>query len=245
MKLLTSSLAQTLLLFLSATSFTPVASASDSSDTHISCVARSPTTGLYYDLNAISLTPPESKDGAKIHKGDRDESWQARGHDYGTNFTINICSPVIEDVEDVEGVEKSRWKNVSAYYEKSGKVYSIGCVLRRITITNVFENTNKIWHRQQASDPFFRGRKLVLNYTDGSPCPAASSDRYSNPRTKSTIMSFLCDRDAHASQTAVSFVGTMDECTYFFEVRSSVACGGMAPGPDGQGLGPGGVFGVM
>lgn len=97
--------------------------------------------------------------------------------------------------------------------------------------------------RQQASDPFFRGRKLVLNYTDGSPCPGEYMGNGS--RTKSSLMSFLCDRDAHASQTAVSFVGTMDECTYFFEVRSSVACGGMAPGPDGQGLGPAGVFGVM
>ena len=57
-------------------------------------------------------------------------------------------------------------------------------------------------------------------------------------------MSFLCDRDSLSAQAVISFVGTMDSCTYFFEVRSSAACGGVASAP-GEGLGPGGVFGVM
>lgn len=126
MKLLTSSLLQSLLLL--STSLAPV-KASDSSETLASCVARSPTTGLYYDLNTISLAPPELKDGEKVRKGAREESWQAKGHDYPANFTINVCAPVIEDIQDVVGVEKSRWKNVSAYYEKSGKIYSLGYVL--------------------------------------------------------------------------------------------------------------------
>jgi cation-dependent mannose-6-phosphate receptor len=90
------------------------------------CVARSPTSGLYFDLNAISLSPPETKNGKKVEKDAREESWHARGHDYPANFTINICAPVIEDVKDVVGIESSRWKNVSAYYEQAGKIYSIG-----------------------------------------------------------------------------------------------------------------------
>jgi cation-dependent mannose-6-phosphate receptor len=57
-------------------------------------------------------------------------------------------------------------------------------------------------------------------------------------------MSFLCDREAPNAQAIVSFVGSMDSCTYFFEVRSAAACGGVAMAPEG-GLGPGGVFGVM
>lgn len=93
------------------------------------CIAHSPTSGLYFDLNAISLSPPQLKDGEKVHKGDRDESWHGRGYDYGANFTLNICAPVLEKVRDVVGVESARWKNVSAYYEKDGKVYSIGSVL--------------------------------------------------------------------------------------------------------------------
>lgn len=90
------------------------------------CVARSPTTGLYFDLSALSLSPPELKDGKKVVKDARDDSWHAKGHDYPANFTINICAPVIENVTDVVGVESSRWKNVSAYYERDEKVYSIG-----------------------------------------------------------------------------------------------------------------------
>ncbi|KAJ9266366.1 hypothetical protein DTO212C5_6289 [Paecilomyces variotii] len=206
------------------------------------CTVQSPTSGMYFDLNAISLSPPEKKDGRKLHKDDRDESWLAKGHDYPANFTINICAPVIENISDVVGVDKSRWRNVSAYYEQNGKIYSIG---------------------QQASEPIFRGRKLILNYTDGSPCPSSSTfdsrnildgDKGSDfdtiqsydkdVRRKSTIMSFLCDREPMAPRAAVSFVGTMDHCTYFFEVRSPAACGGVAYAPNG-GLGPAGVFGVI
>lgn len=91
------------------------------------CVALSPTSGHYYDLTAISLAPPEIKDG-KIAQDARNESWFARGHDYPANFTLNICAPVLEDVEDVVGIPSSRWKNISAYYEQKGKIYSIGYV---------------------------------------------------------------------------------------------------------------------
>lgn len=102
--------------------------ASDSSapkDALSPCVVRSPTTGLFYDLNTISLSPP-LVDGDKPRKGARDESWHARGHDYNANFTLNICAPVVEDIKDVVGVDRARWRNVSAYYEREGKVYSIG-----------------------------------------------------------------------------------------------------------------------
>jgi cation-dependent mannose-6-phosphate receptor len=66
------------------------------------------------------------KNGKKVEKDARDESWHAKGHDYPANFTVNICAPVIEDVKDVVGVDSSRWRNVSAYYEQAGKIYSIG-----------------------------------------------------------------------------------------------------------------------
>lgn len=90
------------------------------------CVARSPTSGMYFDLSVISLAPPELKNGKQVNKDDRGESWHAKGHDYLANFTLNICAPVIEKVEDVVGVEPSLWKNVSAFYERDGKTYSIG-----------------------------------------------------------------------------------------------------------------------
>lgn len=128
MKLSSSPLLSTFLLLSPFTKPAAALSSSDSEDALSPCVAHSPLTGLYYDLSAISLHPPELKDGERLHKGDRNESWHARGHDYPSNFTLNICDPVIEDVKDVVGVEESRWANVSAYYELDGRIYSIGYV---------------------------------------------------------------------------------------------------------------------
>ena len=117
------------------------------------CVARSPTTGLYFDLNAISLSPPETKNGKKVDKDAREESWHARGHDYPANFTINICAPVIEDVKDVVGIEASRWKNVSAYYKQAGKIYSIGYDIHTEVPGASFPYGNLLW-TGDGSKPF-------------------------------------------------------------------------------------------
>ncbi|KAI9695512.1 MAG: Cation-independent mannose-6-phosphate receptor CI-MPR [Candelina mexicana] len=111
------------------------------------CTIHSPNTNSFFDLTPISLSPPE--EGKKAHKDDRTESWHAKGYDYPANFTINFCAPVIEEVKNVVGVKEELWRNVSAYYVADGKTYSIG---------------------SESSEPIFRGRKLVLNYTDGSPC---------------------------------------------------------------------------
>ena len=113
------------LLFLSSILGQSCAAGSSHLNDKSPCVAHSPISGLYYDLNAISISPPELKNGKKA-SSDRDESWHAKGHDYPANFTLNVCAPVIEDLQDVVGVPSSRWKNVSAYYEQEGKIYSIG-----------------------------------------------------------------------------------------------------------------------
>lgn len=117
------------------------------------CTVYNPSNGNTYDLNTITVQP--LIDHKKAHKDDRIESWHARGYDYDTNFTMNFCAPVIEAMEDVVGVEEPLWKNVSAFYTVGKKTYSMG---------------------QASTEPFFRGRKLVLNYTDGSPCEL-NSDR--------------------------------------------------------------------
>lgn len=127
-----------------------------------------------------------------------------------------------------------------------------------------------------------RGRKLVLQYINGSPCgkktkskqvkrldykkdddkielpPSRSDDDEdedededdeddsdSTLRRKSTTISFLCDRDPGASQASISFVGTdPDECSYFFEARSSHACAHAEPHKPGS-VGPGSIFGLI
>ncbi|MCJ1478265.1 Cation-independent mannose-6-phosphate receptor CI-MPR [Lambiella insularis] len=208
------------------------------------CVVHSESRGLQFDLNQLAVSPPQ--DGKKAHKDDREESWHARGYDYGSNFTLNFCAPVIEELEDVVGIDEKLWKNVSAYYTRKGKTYSIG---------------------QTATAPVLRGRKLVLNYTEGSPCDKSAAGRSrdltraskevddkeddrkhskggsGDARRKSTIISLLCDRELSVKAT-VSFVGVSpDECTYFFESRSVAACGSVSE--EQQALGPAAVFGVI
>ena len=82
-----------------------------------SCTIRSPSSGAYYDLNTITV---------QRLKDDRTNSWHARGYDYGTNFTLNFCAPVIETLDDVVGIDEGLWGNVSAFYKMNGKTYSIG-----------------------------------------------------------------------------------------------------------------------
>lgn len=90
----------------------------------VPCTIHSPNSGSFYDLRSLSLSLPDPDKKAK--PGSKTDSWQARGWDYGSNFTMNICAPVVEDIKDVVGVDKAQWKNVSAYYIKGDKTYSMG-----------------------------------------------------------------------------------------------------------------------
>jgi cation-dependent mannose-6-phosphate receptor len=89
------------------------------------CTIVSPK-GHFYDLRSLTATLPV--EGKKATKYQKTEDWPAQGYDYhnGTDFKLNICAPVIGEVEDVVGVDKGLWRNVSAYYELDSKNYSIG-----------------------------------------------------------------------------------------------------------------------
>ncbi|KAK3670218.1 Cation-independent mannose-6-phosphate receptor CI-MPR [Recurvomyces mirabilis] len=245
------------------------------------CTIRSPNTHAFFDLNPLHLQHPEDSKA----KHPRSNSWNASGYDLGYNFTMNFCGSVIEDLSDkggVVGVEKAGWGDVGAYYEQGGKIYSLG---------------------QMNDRPIFRGRKLVMNYTDGSPCgrdvgkrehviedlgrreiiggdddddddddededddnkkkkkppkkgaskPSHDNDDEDSPKKgagasiqrKSTIISFLCDRDPLSPLLTLSFISASpDECTYVFEARSSASCSGIETAK--QTLSPSGVFGVI
>ena len=236
------------------------ASTSDEPKDSDPCSVYNPSNGITYDLTTITAHPLESH--KKTHKDDRAESWHARGWDYGSNFTINFCAPVIESLDTVEGIEDDLVKNVSAFYRKGDKTYSIGYV----DSEGCHCCANR--DRQSSTAPLFRGRKLTLNYTDGSPCdsnPKLLSTRRKHeddenddddddddhkhrakpdPRRKSTLISFLCDRDSLTPKAHLSFIGASpDECTYFFEARSLAACGRITPTQ--QSMSPGGVFAVI
>ncbi|CAK7202997.1 Cation-independent mannose-6-phosphate receptor CI-MPR [Sporothrix eucalyptigena] len=231
----------------------PVASpASDSSaaapsktTTTMPCTATS-TSGAFYDLRHDIVLPPV-EGGKKPKASVPVTDYTARGHDYGANFTMNICAAVVKPVKNVEGLDRDLWANVSAYYERNGETFSLG---------------------QESSVLVSRGRELVLQYTGGSPCPDLTdgddksskdyndndkrsdndepmfSTQASKIRRKSATFAFLCDRDPLESTAHVSFVGTPDECAYFFKVRSPHACAGAEPHKPGS-VGPGGVFAII
>lgn len=110
---------------------------------------------------------------------------------------------------------------------------------------------------QESSNLTLRGRRLVLQYTNGSPCGGSENRKRSTwddeeqddkrkveGRRKSTIISFHCDKDPLATQATATFVGTdPEECSYHFEVLSKAAC--ITAEPAKQSVGPGAVFGII
>lgn len=122
---------QRLLILVLATLSCAVTAASDSKPKEKElepCTIRSLHSTAFFDLKKIAKYPPTEKDFER-HKDDPDwdvRSYHVKGHDYGANFTLNFCAAVVENVIDVEGIDEDLWRNVSAFYEKDGKNYSIG-----------------------------------------------------------------------------------------------------------------------
>ncbi|ORY18047.1 hypothetical protein BCR34DRAFT_583306 [Clohesyomyces aquaticus] len=259
-----------LLWLLSTADFSAAASSGKDKKPLKPCTARSPTTGRSFDLNPIHRTAPA--EGKKKGKDEDEGSWHAKGYDYGANFTINFCGPVVEDLDNVKDLDKSLWKNVSAYYEKGDRQYAIGSWDWEGTPHADIRASPSL----ESSEPVFRGRKLVVNYTGGSLCPSPHSKRHlhsavslptreivdgdddddkdddedkpkkkkpkADERRRTTVISLLCESDPLA-KTSISFLAAVDDCVYIFEGRSPYACGHVEA--EAQALGPGGVFGVI
>lgn len=262
MRLLSSPTTVLALLSLASSS---LAADADKTTTTAPCTATS-TSGSFYDLRPdIAIKAPADGSKPAHSNGAPTVDYRARGYDYGWNFTMNLCGPVVEKIDNVVGVDKGTWQNISAYYVSKGSVYSLG---------------------YQSGELKPRGKKLVLQYSGGSPCgkndkrdlsvverstvhkgaaykysdyedeeertsatgiPTARETKESEvaKRRKSATISFLCDRDAVSSVATASYVGTdPDECAYFFEVRSQHACAGAEPHKPGS-VGPGSVFAII
>lgn len=89
------------------------------------CTIKSAASGAYFDLNKLHIKDP----ALSTADNPRNYSWNTTGYDMGYNFTLNFCGGVVEDLEakgGVAGLEKDMWRNVSAFYEKNGRVFSIG-----------------------------------------------------------------------------------------------------------------------
>lgn len=166
------------------------------------CAVVNPTSGTYIDLSQLSSTPNKLKDEDKKNRGktNRDDSsktrWLIRGWGYNANFTLGICSsPVTED-------EESQLNNLTgAFYEETGKNND----KRLVSIGNF------------GTKPTLLGsKKLTLKYENGSKCP-------NNIDRKSTLINFVCDKEISA-KAQITYVGSLHDCSYFFEVRSVYAC---------------------
>lgn len=92
------------------------------------CTIKSPKSGSFFNLNPLHIVDPAISGASNA----RNYSWNTTGFELPYNFTLNFCGGVVEDLSKlgdgggVEGVEEKNWKNVSAFYEHQGKVYSIG-----------------------------------------------------------------------------------------------------------------------
>ena len=176
------------------------------------CAVLNPLTGTYIDLSQLSSTPNEVTD-PKTKKKVRKESSKTRwlvkgwGMDRDKNFTVSVCSSPIEQGsgDSKSSKKKSAAQELSnttgAYYTVSGEegAVSIGDFSTKPTL---FGSSN---------------RKLTLKYENGSLCPGSQTLR------KATLLSFVCDREI-TTKAQISYVGSLQNCSYFFEVRSVHAC---------------------
>jgi cation-dependent mannose-6-phosphate receptor len=100
------------------------ASDSDKTTTTAPCTATS-TSEAFYDLRHDIAYAVE--EGQKLpFRGARTSDYTARGYDLKVNFTMNICAAVIKPPKEAVGIDDKLAKNISAYYERRGKVYSLG-----------------------------------------------------------------------------------------------------------------------
>jgi cation-dependent mannose-6-phosphate receptor len=87
------------------------------------CTIASPS-GSFFDLRSLAVLPVE--EGKKTTKNQKTDSWHAKGYDYLANFTLNVCAPVVETLDNVQGVDKDLWEDIGAYYEVGSKQFSLG-----------------------------------------------------------------------------------------------------------------------
>ncbi|OTB08546.1 hypothetical protein M426DRAFT_317170 [Hypoxylon sp. CI-4A] len=256
-----------ILYLLSLSSLSLASSDAEKTATTTACTATS-TSGAFFDLRPDTALKPNPDGSKPAHSnGAPLNDYHAKGYDYGSNFTLNICGAVVDPVESAEGINESKLQNISAYYTSKGEVYSLGF---------------------QSSDLISRGKELVLQYTGGSPCgkskkrrgederlegrssvhdnaayrgsdyerlsdtlsatqtgdwaTAAAKETDEPKQRKSTTIFFSCDRDPGAGTAQVSFIATdPEECSYVFKVKSQHACAGVEPHKPGS-VGPGSVF---
>ncbi|CCH60027.1 hypothetical protein TBLA_0C02150 [Henningerozyma blattae CBS 6284] len=114
------------------------------------------------------------------------------------NFTIAICS---SPNSNIENEQLSNLTGAFYYDEQINKYVSIG----------------KFNETPQLIGPKESAKKLILKYNNGDICPNGKDQ-------KSSIFNFVCDKELTNKMAKVNFLGSFNDCGYFFEVRSIYAC---------------------
>ncbi|KAK6463283.1 mannose-6-phosphate receptor binding domain-containing protein [Scheffersomyces coipomensis] len=160
------------------------------------CTMINPANKGFIDLRSLSAF---SNEGKAV-------PWSTRGFDSGKNYTLGICSnPFKKHRDDINEIQDGLNSTlIGAYYvdSETQKFVSLG---------------------EYSTTPKFRGKKLTLTYENGAYCNKLMDTETGERLRKSTILTFVCDREMMA-KAAISYVGSSNDCSYYFEVRSHHAC---------------------
>lgn len=180
-------------------------------DEHLEpCTVKNPLTNQFFDLRPLAAKKKTASDKISIQP----QPWISKGYDYGGNFTLGICSSPLSQDESME--------NDFVTVNKNNKT-DVGVVFAEPS-----ENTPRVALGLVSTQPKFRGKKLVMEYKGGDICPGPGN------RRKSSLLLFTCDRSI-PGRAKVSYVGSSDDCSYVFEVRTIHACGA-APNNESVGI---------
>ncbi|SCU90013.1 LAME_0E06656g1_1 [Lachancea meyersii CBS 8951] len=165
------------------------------------CAVMNPLTGNYVDLSELSTTP-------NMHRGNSQKKYH-NGHN-GHNG---------------QDWQKTRWlvKEPDTHLN-----YTLGICssATRKSLDSLANSTGAFFvdpesHQEVSigdyvTQPRFVGKKLTMAYENGDLCPNGVDRR-------ATLLSFVCDKEIQ-SKAQISYVGSLHNCSYYFEVRSVYAC---------------------
>lgn len=160
------------------------------------CTVESPTRG-FIDLRELSaFVTSEGETKA--------QPWQARGYGSKRNYTVGVCSSPFRSLTEGKVSADVNRTDIGAYYVNPD--------------TNEYVSIGNF-----STTPKFRGRKLALTYEGGDYCGDLVDNATGERLRKSTLMTFVCDREMLA-KASVTFVGAFNDCNYVFEIRSHHVC---------------------
>lgn len=167
---------------------------SSDDDQDLFCAVMNASTGTYIDLSQLSSTPNNLKDNGKRRRIDPSKT---RWLVSGWGYNTNFTLGVCSSPV-TKDEEQSLSNTTGAFFRdpSTGKLVSIGDFGTQPTLLH--------------------SKKLTLTYENGDKCPNGVDRR-------STLLNFVCDKEL-SSKAQITYIGSLHDCSYFFEVRSLYAC---------------------